>query len=156
MTHWYLAVDRLPAERVAVRFDFPGVRGTGSSLWISFVGTMRSALGTESMGGRGGDDIQLGASGDSVYGRGGGDLIVTDGGGDCIAGGAAFDLIRYGAADDEIVGARGKDSIYGGAGNDTIWVQDGASDFVQCGPGYDTVASWNPGDKLASDCEVRA
>lgn len=36
--HWYLAVDRLPAERVVVRFDFSGVRGTGSSLWIIFDG----------------------------------------------------------------------------------------------------------------------
>ncbi|HEX7246859.1 MAG TPA: transcriptional regulator, partial [Actinomycetota bacterium] len=34
--HWYLALDRLPARRVVVRFDFPALRGTGSALWIIF------------------------------------------------------------------------------------------------------------------------
>ena len=34
--HWYLALDRLPTRRVVVRFDFPVLRGTGSSLWIIF------------------------------------------------------------------------------------------------------------------------
>jgi DNA-binding HxlR family transcriptional regulator len=36
--HWYLAVDRLPDERVVARFDFPGLRGPGSTLWIIFDG----------------------------------------------------------------------------------------------------------------------
>ena len=36
---WYLAVDRLPAERVVARFDFPDRTRKSNQLWIVFDGT---------------------------------------------------------------------------------------------------------------------
>ncbi|WBO64387.1 hypothetical protein [Streptomyces camelliae] len=49
----------------------------------------------------------------------------------------------------------GNDIIHGGGGNDTINVHDGVGgDTVTCDGGFDVVYG-DPGDNIASDCEVR-
>jgi DNA-binding HxlR family transcriptional regulator len=37
--HWYLERDRLPARRVVVRFDFPGLPGKVKTMWVLFEGS---------------------------------------------------------------------------------------------------------------------
>jgi hypothetical protein len=44
------------------------------------------------------------------------------------------------------------DRIYALEGNDTVDVRGGGLDFVDCGPGRDTVSA-DRGDILARDCE---
>lgn len=63
------------------------------------------------------------------------------GGLDIISGSAGDDLIRGLGGNDRLYGNSGGDRIYGGTGKDLIHArEDRRIDFVDCGPGHDTVA----------------
>ena len=70
------------------------------------------------------------------------------------------DTITGNAAANSILSANGFDIVYGGEGDDFIDVDDGAgADWVDCGPGNDTVAyegrtETSLGDTV-TNCEVR-
>ena len=65
--------------------------------------------------------------------------ILGSGGPDSLSGSRRSDLISGGAGDDHITGLAGQDCIYGEEGDDVIDSRDGESDYVDCGPGLDTV-----------------
>lgn len=59
---------------------------------------------------------------------------------DSISGSASDDLIRGLGGGDRLYGGFGSDRIYGGTGRDLIYAGgDQRIDFVDCGPGHDTV-----------------
>ena len=101
--------------------------------------------GNDSVSGKGGDDCLLGGSGD--------DTLEGTLGNDKLAGGANDDTLLGGDDNDTIDGNAGYDTIDGGNGDDDIdTFGDGASDWITCGPGYDTVyVDWF--DNWSSDCE---
>ncbi len=85
---------------------------------------------------------------DTVYGRGGDDVIKGLRLSDKLYGGAGADTLYGNRGGDKIFGGYGEDHVYGGSGDDEIDVQDpdpddpagrGQRDFVDCGPGFDTV-----------------
>jgi len=84
---------------------------------------------------------------DQITGSFGADIINGRGGGDTIDGGNGDDTINGGGGNDTIsdIGVvPDVDTIKGGKGNDIIDVREGAAlndnpDFVDCGPGTDTV-----------------
>jgi Tol biopolymer transport system component len=60
---------------------------------------------------------------------------------------------RFGTGEgDRIHGSARSDRIYALEGNDTVDVRGGGLDFVDCGPGRDTVSA-DRGDIVARDCE---
>lgn len=81
---------------------------------------------------------------DWIAGRGGEDTLLGRGGGDTLLGGPG---------PDSLTGGPGRDRLRGGEGDDRIRAVDGRIDQVQCGPGWD-VALVDPGDRVASDCEI--
>jgi Ca2+-binding RTX toxin-like protein len=98
--------------------------------------TERPCVGTKK-----GDNIIGTAGDDEINGRGGNDTIAGD---SFISSGD--DLIRGGGGNDDIADfslGNDIDTIFGGKGDDTIRVNEGDSDvdpdFVDCGPGIDTV-----------------
>ena len=75
---------------------------------------------------------------DQITGRGGNDLIDSGEGDDEVRGGGGADVITDNVPVPDV------DTIFGGKGNDSIDVREGAAfndnpDFVDCGPGIDTV-----------------
>ena len=113
----------------------------------------------------------LGTDGDDeIFGTDKGEEIASDTGNDIVRAGRGPDEIsnntndspmgddtNYGGpGNDRIEGAKGADRHYGGRGDDVIGddFSGGASDFIRCGPGYDTVY-YNGIDKVATDCEAR-
>ena len=72
---------------------------------------------------------------------------------DTLVGTATGDrLYGYGGAD-RIFGRGGTDYLYGGAGDDLLVADDdGARDYVYCGPGYDRVYA-RGNDWVAGNCE---
>jgi len=73
---------------------------------------------------------------DSIDGLAGNDVLLGLGGNDLLRGGP------------------GRDRIAGGAGHDSVAANgDAARDTISCGPGIDIVNA-DPGDSVASDCEV--
>jgi Ca2+-binding RTX toxin-like protein len=97
------------------------------------------------------------------------DTFTGSGVADQITGRSGNDLIDSGEGDDEVHGGGGNDqisdnvlvsdvdTIFGGKGNDIIDVREGAAggdnpDFVDCGPGTDTVFA-DPTDTRLN-CEI--
>ena len=84
---------------------------------------------------------------DTFRGSGGADQIFGRGGSDSIDSGEGDDEVRGGGGNDTLIDnlpVRDVDTIFGGKGNDEIDVREGAAggdnpDFVDCGPGIDTV-----------------
>ena len=85
----------------------------------------------------------------TLTGRGGGDFLYGHGGQDTLDGGKGADVLR---------GGGGEDLLTSGPGNDTVFaVEKGeqATDYVFCGPGYDTLITSSGGvDYFEGDCEV--
>ena len=85
----------------------------------------------------------------TLTGKGGGDRLYGHGGQDTLDGGKGADVLR---------GGRGEDLLTAGPGNDVIRaVEHGkqATDYVFCGPGYDTLVTSSGGvDYFEGDCEV--
>jgi Ca2+-binding RTX toxin-like protein len=106
---------------LARNIDCPGGLCTGTKKADSLVGT---------------------AGDDEIVGRGGGDTLIGD-----PANSTGDDLLRGGGGNDSIsdpFDGADVDTVFGGKGNDVINVREGASggddgDFVDCGPGTDTV-----------------
>jgi len=77
---------------------------------------------------------------DRIQGTSGDDFISGAGGGDFLSGNSGRDNISGGSGGDDVSGGYGNDRIYGGLGDDHINPNDDAEgDYVDCGPGYDTV-----------------
>ncbi len=66
---------------------------------------------------------------------------VGTNGPDTIHGSRGNDVIKGLGGNDHLYGGGGSDRIYGGPGNDFINANDDAQrDYIDCGPGYDTVS----------------
>jgi Ca2+-binding RTX toxin-like protein len=77
---------------------------------------------------------------DEIRGFGGDDFIRSLGGGDTVTGGSGDDTIYGGDGRDRLFGGNGFDQISAGDGNDYVSViGDDSGDFVNCGPGKDSV-----------------
>ena len=94
---------------------------------------------------------------DTLHGTDGNDVIYGYGGADTIDGRGGNDVIYGGGGGDSIEGGNGSDAVYAGRGNDFVNVRgDDSRDYVDCGPGYDTVNNMpgpGPADVFAADCE---
>src|SRR5215213_10245751 len=81
--------------------------------------------------------VSFGGAADQIVGRRGDDNINPGAGDDEVRGGGGADIIRDNTNDGDV------DTIFGGKGNDFIDVRefrpDDEPDFVDCGPGTDTV-----------------
>jgi len=96
---------------------------------------------------------------DTFRGSGGADQIFGRGGSDSIDSGEGDDEVRGGGGNDTLIDnlpVRDVDTIFGGKGNDSIDVRefrpDDEPDFVDCGPGIDTVFV-DPTD-IRLNCEI--
>jgi Ca2+-binding RTX toxin-like protein len=133
---------------------------------ISCVGSIGFCLGTT-----GDDIINGGGAGEIIDGLTGNDIINAGGGDDDVCGGGGDDKIHGGNGNDRLIGDAllckttgdpGSDKITGGPGNDILthnhaWETgpDGHKDFVDCGPGDDTVYvnTSVDQDQVATNCE---
>ena len=93
--------------------------------------------GSDTIYGRGGDDIISGGSKD--------DTLYGNTGGDTISGGVQADTIYGGSGNDIIFGGDQSDELYGGSGTDSITGDDHA-DLVIGGYGADTLAGSSGAD----------
>ena len=122
------------------------------------IGTPGNDQGAGSLCGGVGDDYILGRAGhDSIDGGAGRDTILGEGENDLIRGGAGTDYIYGGDGNDNIRGGADSDYMYGEAGNDSIDAvngDNGAIDYVYCGPGSDTAIVAVEDYVDASSCEV--
>jgi Tol biopolymer transport system component len=117
------------------------INGLGGNDWID--------------GGTEADTVQGGPGDDTIHGEYGPDVLYGDAGNDTITGGVGADTIYGGPGNDHISGGLYADHLFGGPGNDFIDAGDGYRDFVDCGPGKDTVVvstSLQPGDQVRN-CE---
>jgi Ca2+-binding RTX toxin-like protein len=85
--------------------------------------------------------------------------VVKDGGPgpDRLVGTAENDILRGHGGSDEIVGRGDSDRLLGGFGNDFINARESGraeDDFVDCGPGRDTVLTDNTTEDTLRNCEV--
>lgn len=125
--------------------------------------------GDDSMTGSEVDDLMYGLGGnDNIFGHFGNDYMDGGPGNDYLLGDEDYDYpdtyhgddtLYGGSGDDDLRGAFGNDMIYGGDGNDFIFAYDRlavttGADFVDCGPGEDTVHYDKGVDKLRR-CEIR-
>ena len=133
--------------------------GTGPDL-------LRGEAGDDELVGDSGDDRLEGSDGgDREYGGFGHDRLAGGAGNDLLDGGPAPDAITGGDGDDLIHAGSGPDQVDAGAGNDVVYADSGADDisagdgddivyvnngtavdFVDCGPGNDTLVL-NPYDQ---------
>jgi Ca2+-binding RTX toxin-like protein len=85
--------------------------------------------------------------------------VVKDGGPgpDRLVGTAENDILRGRGGADEIIGRGDSDRLLGGFGNDFINARESGraeDDFVDCGPGRDTVLTDNTTEDTLRNCEV--
>jgi hypothetical protein len=92
------------------------------------------------VGGSLGDRIKGLAGDDALFGRGGSDCLWGDGGLDIVSGGRGRDAISGGAGADRIVPGPDSDTVAAGHGRDVVIAGRGGVDWVNCGPGRDTVS----------------
>jgi hypothetical protein len=76
-----------------------------------------------------------------LRGEGGENQVYGDEGADTIDAQTAVDL------------AGAPEQIFGGDQGDTITAADGVQDVIKCGPGFDTVVSYDTGLDVLEDCE---
>lgn len=97
---------------------------------------------------------------DALCGERGDDRIVGRGGNDKLVGGSDDDRIIGDNGADTIKGGPGRVVVKSGDGDDTVRAglfnreNDGARDFVYCGPGVDTVYVAGS-DVVDASCEIR-
>lgn len=74
-------------------------------------------------------------------GTSGPDKIKGSTGGDRINGKGGDDVLKGRAGDDRIIGGGGEDRVLAGSGDDFVktWNDGRIPDFVDCGPGKDTI-----------------
>jgi Ca2+-binding RTX toxin-like protein len=101
-----------------------------------------------------------------IFGLGGGDRINAGGGNDLVEGGQGADELGDGLGQDTVYGGSGQDNLigqggdtspdrfYAGIGNDIVQPVDtpAVHDFVNCGPGTDTVYA-DKADVINDNCE---
>ena len=88
------------------------------------------------------DVLHGGTTSESLLGRGGNDLMSGNGGDDALNGGDGNDLIDGGAGNDGINGGEGDDTIIGGGGADTLEGGLGVNTFeFGRGDGHDYISS---------------
>jgi Ca2+-binding RTX toxin-like protein len=75
----------------------------------------------------------------TIHGNNADDKIRTGSGDDKIYTGNGNNKVVSGGGADVIHAGKGHNTIFSGPGNDVIYVRNGMSDFVNCGPGVDTV-----------------
>jgi Tol biopolymer transport system component len=119
--------------------------------------------GEDVISGLGGNDwIDGGTESDTIHGGAGNDVIVDDLGHDRLYGDAGNDVIDGGNGPDTIYGGSGNDRLrgglypdrlFGGPGDDWIDANDGYHDYVDCGPGYDTVVTNLGAPDTIKNCE---
>ena len=137
-----------PEYRREARPAGKGLRQSG--LLVVVVGLLllslaaRGALAGAELGGRGDDALRGSALDDRLAGFGGEDGIWGFAGDDGLSGGGGAD---------EIYGGPGRDALLGGAGDDFLETKDGERDYVDCGPGDDTV-SVDMQDRVSRTCET--
>ena len=105
---------------------------------------------------------------DVVRALGGNDRVDPYTGNDKVYGGEGNDELLGAEGNDNVKGENGDDSIdlvvydtpnsvdkgYGAAGDDDFYAEDGNKDFINCGPGDDTIISQDPDlDVVNQDCE---
>lgn len=92
--------------------------------------------------GRGDDHVYAGPDGDIVTpgARSGSDNLYGGTGRDLLRASGGSDVIRAGADADLLVAGSGEDRLYGWTGDDLLKApgNDGADDYLEGGPGYDT------------------
>ena len=97
-----------------------------------------------------------------LLGGGGNDLLTSVMPGAVLVGGPGDDRLRPDGRDcEEDLNAKRRlmdfgrcvNFSLGNVGDDRIWARDGASDWIQCGPGEDRVHSADRIDYVAADCE---
>lgn len=115
------------------------------------------------------DSIYGFGSSDYLYGYDGNDFLSGDGpttetvGDNTIVGGLGDDSLSGGAGNDYLYGEDGTDSLsggpgsdtsYGGAGDDTLYAEeDGSTDYLYCGEGYDRYDALEDIDYVDPSCE---
>jgi Ca2+-binding RTX toxin-like protein len=111
-------------------------------------------------GGCGNDVIEGGHVSDTLAGdppsgcaQAGNDSLDGRDGSDVILGGSGIDILKGSAGRDRITGGPSEDQIDGGSGADRIASDDGETDTVTCGAGFDSVRP-DATDSVASDCEL--
>jgi len=103
-------------------------------------------------GGTGADLLFGGAAADKLTGGSGRDLLVGSTGRDKLSGGLGNDRLIGGPGRDYIELGGGKDVAYGGTGDDVINAATaGPAQFVDCGPGFDTLRL--NGNDRSRNCE---
>ena len=123
------AGDAFTVAPAGARIDFDRTNLVPFSLDIGTTEAM-------ALNGLGGDDTvavgEVGAFQVTAAGGSGNDTLNGAGGAETLLGGSGNDAITPGG---------GQDVAAGDEGNDTIAVRDGASDFVRCGDGADSVSA---------------
>lgn len=105
-------------------------------------------------------DTITGSAGEEVIlGEGGNDMIFGREGNDGLKGGTGNDEVYGEDGNDKVKGSQGRDKVFGGPGDDVLrggthgQTNDGVRDFLDCGPGEDTVY-YVPGQDEIKDCEI--
>ena len=93
------------------------------------------------------------AKANKINGKAGEDRIFGRAGNDTLIGGGGDDIVKGEAGNDTLTGSGGQDDLFGGDGDDTIDARDGKLDYIDCGPGNDTVTVDKREDGVF-DCET--
>jgi Ca2+-binding RTX toxin-like protein len=101
--------------------------------------TLDGWYGNDYVLGEAGDDVLMGYYGcDTLCGGDGNDRIYGEADNDALFGGYGNDSLYGASGDDFLVGEAGYDYMSGGDGNDYFCAQDGQTDTLDGGAGYDT------------------
>ena len=144
------------------------VLSSGLAFAQSFIGDSddNRLVGTNQadfLSGLGGDDTLYGKErNDELRGREGNDTLFGGTGNDILSGGPGNDVLYAQGGGDRLRGGTGNDEVNGGLGNDVLYLKDGETDVGNCGPGNDTVVTYEtsppfdeaaPGTGPNGDCE---
>lgn len=139
-----------PPKSPSLESESPAATSYRSSRWLGFlfvvVGTLLLLLSARDA---------LAGTGDSEVLRGSevGERLSGFGGVDEIQGLSGNDFLSGGGGRDDLYGGPGQDLMLGGAGDDFIEAKDGSTDYIDCGPGEDTV-SVDAEDHVSANCEI--
>ena len=101
-----------------------------------------------------GDNRLVGTSGaDFISGKEGDDTLYGKERNDELRGKEGNDTLYAGQDNDQLRPGSGNDEVYGGAGNDVLYMRDGETDVGDCGPGTDTVVTYESIDQPAPGSE---